>query len=107
MAFQFKEKYWTGSFDRSGSKTKTTTWFANQTPTFLPSVFAGVQFPGGVNIRFKYYLENFLNSDYIISTNSQEGSIFSVSDLSRYEESQIMYVSICWQFETSKVFRGK
>ena len=107
MAFHFKEKYWTGNYERSGSKTKTTTWFANQTPTFLPSVFAGVQFPGGVNIRFKYYLDNFLNSDYKISTNTQEGSIFNLSDLSRYEESQIMYVSVCWQFETSKIFRGK
>ena len=106
MAFHFKEKYWTGIYDRSGSKTKTTKWFANQTPTFLPSLFAGVQFPGGVNVRFKYYLENFLNSDYKISSNSQEGSIFNLSDLSRYEESQIWYVSVCWQFPTSKIFRG-
>ena len=107
MAFHFKEKYWTGSFERSSSKTKNTKWFANQTPTFLPSVFAGVQFPAGLNIRFKYYLENFLNSDYKLSSNTQEGSSFSLSDLSRYQESQIWYVSVCWQFNTSEIFRGK
>jgi len=107
MAFHFKEKFWTGSFERSSSKTKNTKWFANQTPTFLPSVFAGVQFPGGVNIRFKYYLENFLNSDYKLSSNTQEGSSFSLSDLSRYQESQIWYVSVCWQFATPEIFRGK
>ena len=45
MAFHLKEKYWTDSFDRSGPKTKSTEWFSSQTPTFLPSLFAGVQFP--------------------------------------------------------------
>lgn len=107
MAFHLKEKYWTGSFERSGSKTKNTKWFSNQTPTFLPSVFAGVQFPGGVNLRFKYYLTNFLNNEYTDSSNSQEGAIFSVSDLSRYQESQVFYVSVCWQFNTSTLFDGK
>lgn len=107
MAFVLKEKYWTGSFERDGSKTKNVKWFSDQTPTFLPSVFAGVQLPGGVNIRFKYYLKNFLNTDYTVSSNSQEGSTFNLSDLSRYEESQIWYISVCWQFNTSLLFESK
>ena len=102
-----KEKFWTGSFERDGSKTKNTKWFSNQTPIFLPSVFAGVQLPGGVNIRFKYYLKNFLNTDYTVSSNSQEGCTFNLSDLSRYEESQIWYISVCWQFNTSLLFENK
>jgi hypothetical protein len=101
LALVFKEKYWTGSYDRDGSKTKDVQWFANQTPTFLPSVFAGVQLPGGVNIKFKYYLTDFLNTDYKVSSNSQEGSSFNLSDLSRYQESQLFYVSVCWQFNTA------
>jgi len=104
MAFHLKEKYWTGTFDRSGSKTKNTQWFSNQTPTFLPSVFAGVQLPGGINLKFKYYLTDFLNSDYTTSRNSTEGSTFDISDLSRYQESQIFSFSLCWQFNTTSLW---
>lgn len=104
MAFHMKEKYWTDTFDRSGAKTKSNKWFSNQTPTFLPSVFAGIQFPRGFNIKFKYYLTDFLNSDYKISSNSQEGALFNISDLSRYQSSQLFYFSLCWQFNTSSLW---
>jgi hypothetical protein len=104
MAFHLKEKYWTDTFDRSGSKTKNTEWFSNQTPTFLPSVFAGVQLPGGINLKFKYYLTDFLNNSYTSSRNSQEGSSFDISDLSRYQESQIFSFSLCWQFNTASLW---
>jgi hypothetical protein len=107
LAFHLKEKYWTNSFDRDGSKTKNTEWFSNQTPTFLPSVFAGVQLPGGFNLKFKYYLTDFLNNDYISSRNSQEGSSFDISDLSRYKESQIFFFSLCWQFNTSAIWNDE
>ena len=104
LAFHFKEKYWTGEFDRDDSKTKEKEWFANQTPAFLPSVFAGVQLPGGFNLKFKYYLTDFLDTSYKVSSNSQEGSTFSVSDLSRYEKSPMFYFSLCWQFKTDELF---
>ena len=104
MAFHLKEKFWTGSFDRSGPKTKSMEWFSSQTPTFLPSVFTGVQFPRGINLKFKYYLTDFLNTDYKVSTNSNEGSPFSISDLTRYESSQLFYFSLCWQFDTSSLW---
>ena len=103
MAFHLKEKFWTGSFDRSEPKTKSMQWFSSQTPTFLPSVFAGVQFPRGINLKFKYYLTDFLNTDYKVSTNSNEGSPFSISDLTRYESSQLFYFSLCWQFDTASL----
>ncbi len=106
MAFHLKEKYWSNTFDRSGTKTKNKEWFSNQTPTFLPSVFAGVQLPGGFNVKFKYYLTDFLNKDYISSRNSQEGSSFDISDLSRYQESQIFSFSLCWQFNTAAIWNG-
>lgn len=107
VAFHLKEKYWTDSFDRSGPKTKRTEWFSSQTPTFLPSVFAGIQFPGGVNLKFKYYLTDFLNTDYKISGNSVDGNPFSISDLTRYESSQVFYFSLCWQFDTSELRNWK
>jgi hypothetical protein len=106
MAFHLKEKFWTGSFDRDGSKTKSKEWFSNQTPTFLPSLFAGIQFPRGVNLKFKYYLTNFLNNDYKLSGNSQEGAIFNLSDLTRYQDSQIFYFSLSWQFNTASLWNG-
>lgn len=104
MAFHFKEKYWTGSFDRNDAKTKSKEWFGNQTPTFIPSLFAGVQLPYGLNLKFKYYMTDFLNSDYKVSSNTQEGTSYDLSDLSRYSESQVFYVSLCWQFNTSEIF---
>jgi hypothetical protein len=107
VAFHLKEKYWTDSFDRSGPKTKSTEWFSNQTPTFMPSVFAGIQFPGGVNLKFKYYLTDFLNNDYKIGSNSNEGSVFNLSDQTRYESSQVFYFSLCWQFDTSELWNWR
>jgi hypothetical protein len=104
MAFHLKEKYWTASFDRSGPKTKSMEWFSSQTPTFLPSLFAGVQFPGGINLKFKYYLTDFLNNNYKVSSNSTDGSSFSLSDLTRYESSELFYFSVCWQFDTSSLW---
>jgi hypothetical protein len=104
LAFVYKEKYWTDTFDRSGAKTKQVTWFGSQTPLFIPSVFGGVQFPGGFNLKFTYYLTDFLNNGYTVAKNSQEGSTFSISDLSRYEKSQILFFSLSWQFDTASLF---
>ncbi len=107
MAFQFKEKFWTASFDRSGPKTKDTKWFSSQTPTFMPSVFGGVQLPGGVNIRFKYYLTDFLNPDYKGNGNNVGGAVYDISDNSRYEQSKMFYLSICWQFNPADLLDDK
>lgn len=106
LAFVYKEKYWTGTFDRSGAKTKEVTWFGNQTPTFMPSLFGGIQFPGGINVKFTYYMTDFLDNSYKLAQNNQEGSIFDISDLSRYESSQVFLVSLCWQFNTASLFEN-
>ena len=57
------------------------------------------KFPGGVNLKFKYYLNDFLNSDYT-ATNF-------VSDLTRYKTSQLWYFSLSWQFNTAYIFKGE
>jgi hypothetical protein len=92
FGIHYKEKYW-NSHDRSGSKTKYTEWFGSQTQPFLPSAIAGVQFPGGINLKFKYYLNDFLNHDYVNKN--------FVSDLTRYKKSQVWYLSLSWQFNTA------
>lgn len=98
LGFVYKQKYWSDTFNRDGDKTKYDDWFGSETPLFIPSVFAGMQFPGGVNVRFKYYLDDFLDNTYTKNANSQDGGDFNVGDLSRYSESQVFYVSACWQF---------
>jgi hypothetical protein len=100
LAFLYKEKYWQ-SHSRDGSKTKSTEWFGNQSPTFIPSVFGGVQLPGGINVQFKWYLNDFLNNNY--SVESTAGSPYPVSDLTRYKTSQVFYVSLSWQFNTAYI----
>lgn len=91
-AFLMKEKYW-DQHHRSANKRKNISWMPDQLTTFLPSAFVGVQLPKGINIKFKYYLDNFLNNDYTTNVNDQSDV---VSDLSRYKSSQLMYISLSW-----------
>jgi len=58
--FHYKEKRFSGDV-----KSVYKDWFSNRTKHFMPSLFAGVQFPGGINLKAKYYLSNFLNEDYV------------------------------------------
>lgn len=58
--FNYKEKL----FIDDDKEEKFNEWFSDRTNLLMPSVFGGVQFPGGVNLQFKYYLTNFLNQDY-------------------------------------------
>ena len=64
IPIQYKYKRWDSS-DRSGAKTKFTQWFTDATPTIMNTFFAGVQFYGGLNLKFTYYMDNFVNPDYV------------------------------------------
>ncbi len=57
--FTYKEKQFVGNV-----KSRYVDWFSNRTPHFLPSLFAGIEFPLGFNVKVKYYLKNFMNKDY-------------------------------------------
>ncbi|QQS50106.1 MAG: hypothetical protein IPM71_10930 [Bacteroidota bacterium] len=102
-AFHMKEKWW-DQHSRDGSKTKTTTWWPNQLNTLQPSAFIGAQFPGGINLKMKYYLDNFLNHDYDVYKNATTPGQ-AVSDLTKYESSQLVYVSLSFQFQTSQIMK--
>lgn len=106
LSIVYKQKYWSDTFNRDGEKTKADDWFGDETPLFMPSVFGGIQFPGGVNLRFKYYLDDFLNSGYTKTANSQDNGNFNIGDLSRYSESQVWYISLCWQFVNKDMKMG-
>lgn len=60
MPFHYKEK----TFEDGDKNDKITGWFSDRTERFTQSAYAGVQFPNGISIKFKYYLQNFFNKDY-------------------------------------------
>lgn len=60
VAIAYKEKTFV-----SGDKTdKITGWFSDRQEVFQHGFLAGVQFPYGANLKFKYYLSEFHNQDY-------------------------------------------
>ena len=104
LLFHYKGKRW-DSNDRNGTKYKDTEWFSSKTKRFVPSVFGGIQFPGGFNIKYKYYLDHFLNSGYVGTDLGNQNTSFS-----DYKAIQMHYISVCWQFRTdqiSKVIQDK
>jgi hypothetical protein len=103
FALHYKEKYWSETQSRSGSKTKYREWFGKQTPLTMPSLFAGVQLPGGFNIKFSYYLNDFLDNNYSKGRNSEAGQPYNISDLTRYNQSKVYYISISWQLNTEEI----
>lgn len=101
MVFHYKQKYWQGTTNRQGTKTKYNEWFGDQTPRFMPSFFAGVQLPGGVNLKFKMYLNDFYNHDYTGEFRTDVDN--TVNDLSRYKQSQLYYVSLSFHLSEKMI----
>jgi len=58
--FNYKEKTFENEI-----KTKFNVWFSNRVPAYYHTVFAGVQIPYGISLKFKYYLSGFFNQDYM------------------------------------------
>ena len=63
--FSFKQKEFYGD-----TKSKFVEWFTPRLPSYYQSVFFGVQFPYGFSLKFKYYLTEFFNEDYIADDGS-------------------------------------
>ncbi len=57
--FNYKEKTFINE-----QKTKFSVWFSKRVPSYYHTVFAGVQFPYGLSLKFKYYLSEFFNQNY-------------------------------------------
>ena len=60
LAFSYKEK----TYDGGDKIDKITGWFSDRNELFQHGFLAGVQFPRGVNLKFKYYLSEFHNQDF-------------------------------------------
>lgn len=81
--FHYKQKKFI-----DGEKYKFTAWTSDRVNPWIPSLFAGVQFPGGFNLKFKYYMDDFLNKDF-------RGQDFGQDvDYSQFESSGIWYISL-------------
>lgn len=93
MMFHYKEKHFV-----DGVKVKKRrAWFSDKVNMFNPSLFAGVQLPGGANLKFKYYLFDFLNQNY---TETLE----SGAKVKPFEgmKTQMMYVSLGFNIHKRK-----
>lgn len=96
LLFHYKAKRWLSN-DRDGTKIKDTSWFSDKTERFVPSLFAGIQFPGGINVTFKKYMGDFLNLDYVGSDLGQQDVAFA-----DYTQLDLYYISVSWQFRIDK-----
>jgi hypothetical protein len=59
--FLYKEK----TFDSGDKINKTTGWFSDRQEPIQHGFLVGIQFPYGMNVKFKYYLSEFHNQDYV------------------------------------------
>lgn len=84
IMFHYKQK----DFLHGKKVNKFGEWFSDRTNMFNPSVFAGVQLPGGMNVKFKYYLFDFLNQDYVEKVGGIETKPYDGLT------SQMVYVSV-------------
>lgn len=57
--FHYKQKLFI-----DGEKFKFSEWGSNRVNAWIPSFFAGIQFPGGMNLKFKMYMDDFLNPGF-------------------------------------------
>ncbi len=64
--FNYKEKTFIDE-----KKEKFNVWFSKRVPSHYHTVYAGVQFPYGISLKFKYYLSEFFNQNFTESDGYQ------------------------------------
>jgi hypothetical protein len=88
--FVYKEK----QFVNESKEVKDVIWFSDKVEPVQQSLLAGIQFPYGAVLKFKYYLTNFHNRDYVAMV---DGVATKPYDF----KSNIFYFSICWNLFTN------
>ncbi len=61
LPFLYKEK----TFENGDKIDKITGWFSDRQQLFQHGFLVGVQFPYGLNLKFKYYVSEFHNQEYV------------------------------------------
>ena len=89
----YKEK----TYVNEAKEEKFNTWFSERTPTIYNTVMAGIQFPYGANLKFKYYLNPFFDKDY--KATDQNGNPIV------YPEVNVYYVSLSFMlFRNASIY---
>ena len=89
--FVYKEK----QFINDVKEDKDVIWFTDRVEPVQHSLLAGIQFPYGPVLKFKYYLTNFHNRDY-------EAVIEGGEMIKPYDfKSNIFYFSLAWNLFTN------
>jgi len=88
--FHFKQKVFVDE-----EKTKYTAWFSNRTNDFIPSLFGGIQFPKGFQLKFKYYLRDFLNHQY------DGGGLYT--NYTSFNKTQVWYISLSYLLRNKRI----
>jgi outer membrane protein with beta-barrel domain len=83
FALSYKEK----TYEDGDKIDKITGWFSSRQELFQHGFFVGVQFPFATNIKFKYYLSEFHNRDYVNNAGVKPYGAL---------KSNIYYFSICF-----------
>ena len=83
--FAYKEKV----FINEVKEDKFIVWFSDRVEPVQHSFLAGIQFPYGPVLKFKYYITNFHNRDYVANV---DGTMIKPYDF----ESNIFYFSLAW-----------
>jgi len=83
--FAYKEKH----FVNEEKVVKEVIWFTDRVEPVQHSLLAGIQFPYGATLKFKYYLTNFHNRDYIAMVDGVETKPYDF-------KSNIFYFSLAW-----------
>jgi hypothetical protein len=65
-------------------------WFSDRTGWWTQSAFVALNFPGGLNVKFKYYLNNFFNKDFTETVNGVKVQPF------RNFDANVFYIAIYW-----------
>jgi len=95
LPFNYKEK----TFENEVKTGKFNVWFSNRVPTYYHAVFAGIQFPYGANLKFKYYLTPFHNTDFIEKVNGVD--VMPYKNL----EANVFYIALSFtMFRNSAVY---
>jgi len=83
--FHYKQKLFIDD-----NKTKYTEWTSDRVNPWVPSLFAGVQFPYGFRLKVKYYMDDFLNTSFRGTDFGQE------VDYSQFSSTGMWYISMAF-----------
>ena len=90
--FHYKQKLFIDD-----NKVKFKEWTSDRVNPWVPSLFAGIQFPQGFRLKFKYYMDDFLNTSFTGEDFGQQ------VDYSQFESTGMWYVSLAFMINKKQI----